>query len=230
MSKRLFDIVAALAGLLLLAPLLALAAAWIRLDSPGPAFYRQQRVGRNGVLFDILKLRTMYTKVDAGGGGGADLGGGGDGGGGGGGDGGGGESSEGGGGPAAQLTVGEDPRITRAGKFLRRYKLDELPQLVNVVQGSMSLVGPRPEVPRYVACYPPEVRAIVLSVAPGITDWASICYRDENAILGCAADPERAYLDTILPAKLAYNVRYVRERGFWTDLGIILRTLAVLVR
>jgi lipopolysaccharide/colanic/teichoic acid biosynthesis glycosyltransferase len=204
MSKRLFDLVAALAGLLLLAPLLALAAAWIRLDSPGPACFRQQRVGRNGVPFYILKLRTMYADADADAN--ADAGG------------------------AAQLTVGADARITRAGRFLRRYKLDELPQLLNVVQGSMSLVGPRPEVPRYVACYPPEVRAIVLSVAPGITDWASIRYRDENAILGQAADPERAYLDIILPAKLAWNVRYVRERGFWTDLGIIMRTLAVLVR
>lgn len=196
MSKRLFDLVAALAGLVVLAPLFALVAVWIRLDSPGPAWFRQQRVGRNGVLFDIIKFRTMRVA-------GSDT---------------------------RQLTVGDDARITRAGKFLRRTKLDELPQLINVVLGSMSLVGPRPEVPRYVACYPPEVRAIVLSVAPGITDWASICYKEENAILGRSADPERAYLDTILPAKLAFNVRYVRERGFWTDLRIIFSTLAALAR
>ncbi|NHZ79726.1 sugar transferase [Massilia sp. CCM 8695] len=196
MSKRLFDIVAALAGLLVLAPLFAVVAVCIRLDSPGPAWFRQQRVGRHGVLFDIIKFRTM--RVDCGHG--------------------------------AQLTVGADARITRVGTCLRRYKIDELPQLINVLQGSMSLVGPRPEVPRYVACYPPEVRAIVLSVAPGITDWASICYKDENAILGRSADPERAYLDTILPAKLDYNVRYVRERGFWTDLRIIFSTLAALAR
>ena len=196
MSKRLFDLAAALAGLIVLAPLLAAIAAWIRLDSPGPAWFRQQRVGRDGVLFEIIKFRTMRV-------GGADT---------------------------AQLTVGADARITRAGQFLRRSKLDELPQLINVVFGSMSLVGPRPEVPRYVACYRPEVRAIVLSVAPGITDWASIHYKDENALLGSSADPERAYLETILPAKLAWNVRYVRERSFWTDLRIIFSTLAALVR
>jgi lipopolysaccharide/colanic/teichoic acid biosynthesis glycosyltransferase len=133
--------------------------------------------------------------------------------------------------PAAtiELTVGSDRRITGAGQFLRHYKLDELPQLINVLQGAMSLVGPRPEVPRYVACYPPELRAIVLSVAPGITDWASILYREESVILGRAADPERAYRETILPAKLDYYVRYVRERSFWTDLRIIFRTLAAIV-
>ncbi|MCE3606490.1 sugar transferase [Massilia sp. P8910] len=196
MSKRLFDLAAALAGLIVLAPLLAAIAAWIRIDSPGPAWFRQQRVGRDGVLFEIIKFRTMRVA-------GADT---------------------------AQLTVGADARITRAGQFLRRSKLDELPQLINVLLGSMSLVGPRPEVPRYVACYPPEVRAIVLSVAPGITDWASIHYKDENALLGSSADPERAYLETILPAKLAWNVRYVRERSFWTDLRIIFSTLAALAR
>jgi lipopolysaccharide/colanic/teichoic acid biosynthesis glycosyltransferase len=126
------------------------------------------------------------------------------------------------------LTVGRDARITRAGRFLRRSKLDELPQLINVLFGSMSLVGPRPEVPRYVDRYPPEVRRTVLSVAPGITDWAAILYKDENDILGRAADPERAYVETILPVKLAYYQRYVRERSFWLDLRIILRTLAVL--
>jgi lipopolysaccharide/colanic/teichoic acid biosynthesis glycosyltransferase len=196
MSKRLFDLVAALAGLILLAPLFALLAAWVRCDSPGPVFFRQQRVGRNGVLFDIFKFRTMDTRPAS----------------------------------AAQLTVGHDRRITGAGKFLRDYKLDELPQLINVLRGEMSLVGPRPEVPRYVACYPPEVRAIVLSVAPGITDWASILYKEESAILGRAADPERAYLDAILPVKLDYYVRYVRERSFWTDLRIIVSTLSAIVR
>jgi lipopolysaccharide/colanic/teichoic acid biosynthesis glycosyltransferase len=195
MSKRLFDFVAALAGLILLAPLFALAALWIKRDSPGPVFFRQQRVGRNGRLFAIYKLRTMTAGPDA----------------------------------SAQLTVGRDPRITKAGKFLRDHKLDELPQLINVLLGEMSLVGPRPEVPRYVASYPPEVRAIVLSVAPGITDWASILYREESAILGRAADPERAYLETILPAKLDYYVRYVRERSFRTDLRIIFNTLSAIV-
>ena len=194
MSKRLFDFVAALAGLAVLAPLFALAAFWIRLDSPGPVFFRQLRVGLRGRPFSIYKFRTMTVAPTA----------------------------------TVELTIGRDIRITRAGHFLRHYKLDELPQLINVLQGSMSLVGPRPEVPRYVACYPPQVRALVLSVAPGITDWASILYREESAILVRAADPERAYVETILPAKLEFYVRYVRERSFWTDLRIIFRTLAVI--
>lgn len=129
-----------------------------------------------------------------------------------------------------QLTVGQDVRITRAGTLLRRYKLDELPQLLNVVLGDMSLVGPRPEVPRYVACYPESLRRIVLSVPPGITDWAAILYKDENAVLARSADPERAYIDTILPAKLDYYVRYVRERSFWGDLQIIAHTLIAILR
>lgn len=196
MSKRAFDLLAASIGLVLLAPLFALIALWIKFDSPGPVFYRQLRVGRGGVLFNIFKFRTMVVRQ-------ADKG---------------------------ELTVGRDPRVTRAGRFLRHYKIDELPQLINVVLGTMSLVGPRPEVPRYVACYPPEVRKAVLSVAPGLTDWASILYKDENAILGRAADPERAYVETILPAKLEYYLRYVREHNFWIDIQIIFRTLAAIVR
>jgi len=194
MSKRLFDFLAASAGLVLLAPLFALVAAWIKLDSPGPVFFRQTRVGRGGALFCIFKFRTMRQQADGG-----------------------------------QLTVGHDPRITQAGIFLRHYKIDELPQLINVLLGSMSLVGPRPEVPRYVAFYPPKVRAIVLSVAPGITDWASILYKEESAILGRAANPEQVYLESILPTKLDYYMRYVRERNFWLDLRIIFRTLSALV-
>jgi lipopolysaccharide/colanic/teichoic acid biosynthesis glycosyltransferase len=192
MSKRLFDLLAAACGLLVLAPLLLAIALWIRLDSPGPALFRQRRVGRHGVPFDILKFRTMALQAETG----------------------------------RQLTVGADPRITRAGSFLRRTKLDELPQLLNVVAGTMSLVGPRPEVLRYVACYPPDVRATVLSVTPGITDLAAIQYKDESAILGRARDPERAYVETILPIKLAYYQRYVRERSFWLDLRILFLTLA----
>jgi lipopolysaccharide/colanic/teichoic acid biosynthesis glycosyltransferase len=132
--------------------------------------------------------------------------------------------------PKRLLTVGRDPRITRAGHILRKYKLDELPQLFNVIHGTMSLVGPRPEVPRYVACYPPRERELVLSVKPGVTDWASILFKDENAILGQALDPEQAYIDTILPTKLEYYLRYVRERTFWVDLHIIASTLRALAR
>lgn len=198
-AKRVFDVLAAGAGLLLLAPLLSLVALWIRLDSPGPILFRQQRVGRHGVPFDILKFRTMADRPP-----GAHAG--------------------------RQLTVGRDPRITRAGRFLRSSKLDELPQLINVLQGTMSLVGPRPEVPRYVECYPPAVRSTVLSVAPGITDLASILYKEESELLGRAADPERTYVETILPVKLEYYQRYVRERSFWLDLRIIFRTLAAVLR
>jgi len=196
MSKRLFDVLAAACGLLLLAPVLLAIALWIRLDSPGPALFRQQRVGRHGQLFDIYKFRTMADRPDDG----------------------------------RQLTVGRDPRITRAGRFLRRTKLDELPQLLNVLEGTMSLVGPRPEVPRYVDRYPPAVRQTVLSVAPGITDLAAILFKDENDVLGRAPDPERAYVETILPVKLEYYQRYVREQSFWLDLRILFRTLAAILR
>jgi lipopolysaccharide/colanic/teichoic acid biosynthesis glycosyltransferase len=201
LAKRLFDLLAAGAGVLVLAPLLLGIALWIKLDSPGPVLFRQVRVGRHGVPFDIYKFRTMRHRPDQ-------------------------ERRVAG----PQLTVGQDPRVTRAGRFLRHYKLDELPQLFNVLEGTMSLVGPRPEVPRYVECYPPAVRNTVLSVAPGITDLAAILYRDESAILGQARDPEQAYVDTILPVKLEYYQRYVRERSFWLDLRIIFRTLAAIVR
>ncbi len=194
--KRLFDLLAAGAGLLLLAPLLLAIALWIKVDSPGPVLFRQVRVGRHGLPFEIYKFRTMAERPDSG----------------------------------RQITVGRDPRVTRAGHFLRHYKLDELPQLLNVLEGTMSLVGPRPEVPRYVECYPPAVRNTVLSVAPGVTDLAAILYRDESAILGQAADPERAYIENILPVKLEYYQRYVRERSFWLDLRIIFRTLAAILR
>ena len=195
MTKRIFDFIAALLGLLVLAPLFVAVAVWIKFDSRGPVFFRQQRVGKDGVPFNIIKFRTMYDDAHE-----------------------------------SLLTVGNDKRITQAGKFLRRHKLDEFPQLFNVVAGSMSLVGPRPEVPRYVDCYPPDVRTEVLSVAPGITDWASIYYKEENSLLSRAVNPEQAYLDNILPAKLKYNLRYVHERSFWNDIRILFTPLALLVR
>ncbi|WP_426101976.1 sugar transferase [Massilia sp. TSP1-1-2] len=195
MTKRIFDFTAALVGLLLLSPLFLLVGIWIKLDSRGPVFFRQPRVGKDGVMFDIVKFRTMFDEAHDG-----------------------------------LLTIGHDRRITPAGRFLRRHKLDEFPQLFNVIAGTMSLVGPRPEVPRYVDCYPPEVRSVVLSVAPGITDWASIYYKEENSLLSRSSNPEAAYLETILPAKLKYNLRYVHERSFWNDVRIIFTTLATLVR
>lgn len=129
-----------------------------------------------------------------------------------------------------QITVGADVRITDVGHVLRKYKLDELPQLIDVFFGSMSLVGPRPEVPRYVACYPENVKKVVLSVRPGITEWASIKYKEENQILGAAENPQRAYIEQVLPIKLKYYVDYVRGRTFFGDLKIIVATLVAIVR
>lgn len=129
-----------------------------------------------------------------------------------------------------QITVGVDPRVTRLGRVLRRYKLDELPQLIDVFVGSMSLVGPRPEVPRYVECYPDDVRDIVLSVRPGITDRASIEFRNENEILDGAQDPHEVYIREVLPVKLRYYCDYVRNRTFLGDIGIIVDTLRALWR
>ena len=195
MAKRLFDLLIAGLALLLLSPLLLVLALWVKLDSPGPVLFRQERVGRFGRPFHIHKFRTMaHDPAQRG----------------------------------PQITVGADPRITRAGRLLRHYKLDELPQLVDVLRGAMSLVGPRPEVPRYVALYPPALRDKVLSVRPGITDLASIQFRDENALLSKSADPEREYAEVVLPAKLRYAAEYVDHATLATDLrllGLTLKTL-----
>jgi lipopolysaccharide/colanic/teichoic acid biosynthesis glycosyltransferase len=196
MGKRVFDLVLAGLGLVLLAPLMLAIALWIRLDSPGPVFYRQERVGRFGVPFRIHKFRTMTHDPRRDG---------------------------------PQITVGADGRITRAGAWLRRAKLDELPQLIDVLLGRMSLVGPRPEVPRYVAIYPAELRDKVLSVRPGITDLASIQFRNESALLARAADPEREYREVVMPAKLRLAAEYVDRATLATDLRVIGRTLKALL-
>jgi lipopolysaccharide/colanic/teichoic acid biosynthesis glycosyltransferase len=193
LAKRLFDLVVATLALLLLLPLLLVLAGVVKLDSPGPVFFRQQRVGRHGVPFRIHKFRTMRH-----------------------------------GAAGLALTVGDDPRITRAGHWLRRTRLDELPQLIDVVQGTMSLVGPRPEVPRYVAHYPPGLRERALAVRPGITDPSSLDFIDEAALLACAADPEREYIEVILPAKLQCAADYAERASLATDLGVLWRTLCVL--
>ena len=195
MGKRAFDLLGASLALLLLAPLMAVVALWIRLDSPGPVFFRQQRVGRHGVLFLIHKFRTMRTGAEG-----------------------------------LPLTVGDDPRITRAGRFLRRTRLDELPQFIDVLQGAMSLVGPRPEVPRYVALYPPALRERALAVRPGLTDPASLAFIDEAALLAAAADPEREYVERILPAKLQRAAEYAESASLATDLAVLARTLWALLR
>jgi len=128
-----------------------------------------------------------------------------------------------------QITTGNDVRITRVGAFLRHRKIDELPQLIDVLMGRMSLVGPRPEVPRYVECYPTDVRDVVLSVRPGITDRASIEFKNENKILADARDPHQAYVNEVLPIKLQYQQDYVRDRSFWGDIAIIFATIRALV-
>ena len=196
MAKRLFDLLGACIALALLAPLLLGVALAIRLDSPGPVFFRQLRVGRGGVPFRIHKFRTM--RADA-----PDLG--------------------------PQVTVGVDPRITRIGHVLRHYRIDELPQFIDVLLGRMSLVGPRPEVPKFVAVYPAELKAKVLAVRPGLTDPAALAHIDEAALLAAAADPEREYIEHILPRKLALQAEYAAQATLWSDLVVLGRTLRVLL-
>ena len=196
MFKRLFDVVSALLGLLIFGlPMLAVAA-WIRLDSPGPVFFRQERVGRHGKVFRIHKFRTMTVDAEQRG---------------------------------PQLTVGADARVTRVGRVLRANRLDELPQFLDVLAGDMSLVGPRPDVPRYVNQWPPALRERVLAVRPGITDPASLKFRDEATLLAQAVDPEREYMDVILPRKLALAADYADHASLWTDLAVIGRSVGVLL-
>lgn len=191
MAKRLFDIVSSGIGLLCLAPVFVVMAIWIKLDSRGPVFYRQTRVGRYGRDFRIFKFRSMRVGSDKG----------------------------------RQITVGErDPRITRSGYFIRRYKIDELPQLINVFLGDMSVVGPRPEVRKYVDLYSEEQRK-VFQVRPGITDLASIKYLNENELLSQVDDPDTYYIDVIMPDKLAINLEYIRHQSFMGDIKIIFNTL-----
>ena len=193
--KRIFDVTASGLGLLLLSPLFLIVSIWIRLDSPGPVFYRQTRVGRYNKDFRLLKFRSMRVGSDK----------------------------------KGLITVGgRDPRVTRSGYWIRKYKLDELPQLINVFKGDMSLVGPRPEVRKYVDLYTPE-QLHVLDVRPGITDMASIRYRNENELLEQAADPEQFYRDTVMQDKLRINLEYVSDHSFFKDIRIILMTFKAVV-
>jgi len=197
MGKRLFDVLGAVVSLLLLSPLMLLVALAVRLDSPGPVLFRQERVGRHGQPFRIHKFRTMRADAPQRG---------------------------------PLLTASGDPRVTRVGAVLRRHRLDELPQLIDVLKGDMSLVGPRPEVPRYVALYPPDLRERVLAVRPGLTDPSSLEFLDEGELLARAADPEREYVDVILPRKLRRAADYADRATLATDLRVIGRTLGLLVR
>ena len=193
---RFFDFILGLVGLVVLAPIFIMLAIWIKIDSKGPVFYKQVRVGQNGIDFGLFKFRSMVVDADK----------------------------------KGLITVGGlDPRITRSGYFIRKYKLDELPQLINVLLGDMSLVGPRPEVRKYVELYTDEQQK-VLSVKPGITDYASIEYMDENEILGKSNDPEKTYIEEIMPEKIKYNMKYIQNKNVSEYFKIIFLTLLKIVR
>lgn len=193
--KRLFDVIASGCGLIVLSPIFVVMTIWIKLDSRGPIFYRQIRVGRNNKDFRIFKFRSMRTGSDKG----------------------------------SLVTIGgRDPRITRSGYFIRKFKLDELPQLINVFLGDMSLVGPRPEVRHYVDYWTPE-QMHALDVRPGITDPASIKFRNENELLEKAENPEKYYIEVIMQEKIKLYLEYVENASFWYDIKLIFKTFKVII-
>lgn len=194
--KRFFDIFASGLGLLILSPLFIVVAIWIKLDSKGPVFYKQLRVGRHNKDFYIYKFRSMRVGADSG----------------------------------SLVTIGDrDPRVTRSGYFIRKYKIDELPQLFNVLIGDMSLVGPRPEVRHYVD-YWTEAQMRVLDVRPGITDPASIKYRNENELMEKAENPEEYYINVIMQEKIKLYLEYVDNASFWYDIKLIFKTFLVILK
>ncbi len=195
MVKRLFDLVMSILGLVFLLPILIVLSIWIKLDSKGPVFFRQDRVGLEGRLFKIHKFRTMYVDSEV----------------------------------KGRLTVGRDARITRVGRYLRKYKIDELPQLMDVFLGQMSLVGPRPEVEEFMNEYPVNVRKKILSVRPGITDLASIEMVDENEIISKYLDYRKAYIEIIMPIKAKYYLAYVKENNLILDIKIIVLTFKKII-
>ena len=193
--KRFLDIIFSGLGLICLSPLFVFLALWVKLDSPGPVFYRQVRVGRNNRDFKLYKFRSMRVDSDK----------------------------------KGLITIGgHDPRVTQSGYYIRKYKLDEFPQLINVFLGDMSLVGPRPEVRKYVDMYTDE-QMHVLDVRPGITDMASIYYRNENELLEKANNPEKYYREVIMQDKLRINLEYVRNHSVRGDFRMILKTLLVVI-
>lgn len=193
---RIFDILLATLGLVILSPLLIFVYVAIVLESRGGGFYRQERTGRYGKPFRLIKFRSMYVNADKHG----------------------------------LITVGgHDNRITRVGYYIRKYKIDELPQLINVVKGDMSIVGPRPEVKKYTDLYTEEQRKI-LDIRPGITDYASIKYVDENEILGTSDYPERTYIEHIMPDKIKLNMIYISQNGIKEYFKIIFLTLTNIAR
>ncbi|MBR6175934.1 MAG: sugar transferase [Bacteroidales bacterium] len=193
--KRIIDILLSFIVLVLGMPFYLIIGMLIALDTKGRVLYKQSRVGRNNMDFELYKFRTMCVDADQG----------------------------------SLITVGtHDARITRVGAFLRRFKIDEVPQFFNILKGEMSIVGPRPEVRKYVDMYTPE-QMRVLSVRPGLTDYASIRYVNENEILAASSDPERTYIEDIMPDKLNLNLKYIDEQSFWTDVKIILQTIIAII-
>ena len=193
--KRIFDVIASGLGLIVLSPLFLILAIWIKIDSRGPVFYRQVRVGWHNRNFRIFKFRSMRVGADKG----------------------------------SLVTIGgHDPRVTRSGYFIRKFKFDELPQLINVFLGDMSLVGPRPEVRHYVDYWTPE-QMHVLDVRPGITDPASIKFRNENELMEKAEDPEKYYIEVIMQEKIRLYLEYVEKHSFLYDLGLIFKTFWVII-
>lgn len=189
--KRIFDIFFSFIGLTILSPIFLIVGIIIKVDSDGPIFFRQLRIGKNGKEFEIIKFRTMiHTRENTG----------------------------------LLLTVGDDPRVTKIGKLLRKHKIDEFPQLINVLFGEMSFVGPRPQVAKYVEEYG-DFRHLILMVRPGITDYASVEYNHESELLGQYDDPEEVYINHILPIKLELNLKYLEEISIITDFKLIFITL-----
>ncbi len=195
MFKRLFDIVCSLLGIIVLSPFFVILWFAVKLESKGPSFFTQTRVGKKNNDFKLYKFRSMYLDAEA----------------------------------RGQLTVGmRDPRITKVGYWLRKYKLDELPQLLNVLIGDMSLVGPRPEVRKYVKMYTSE-QMKVLDVRPGITDYASILFINENELLANAKNPEEYYIEFIMPKKLEMNLEYINSKQRFKDITLIIKTVAKII-
>ena len=195
--KRTADVFISVCLLALCVPLFGIVAIVIAVESKGGVFFRQDRVGRYGRIFKIIKFRTMVANAES-------LG--------------------------PQITAAADERMTRLGRLLRATKIDELPQLVNVLIGDMSLVGPRPQVPRYVSHFPPAAREVILSVLPGITGPTAILFRHEESILDARANPESFYLDVLVPIKCELDVEYVRRRSLWNDIRALCATIALIVR
>ncbi|MFZ9612461.1 MAG: sugar transferase [Crocinitomicaceae bacterium] len=194
--KRLFDIIFALFVLICFLPIGFVLSIWIVVESPGGIFFSQDRVGKNGKMFRLLKFRSMYVHAEA----------------------------------QGRITVGaRDSRITKVGYYLRRYKLDEFPQFINVLKGEMSIVGPRPEVQEYVNFYTESQRKI-LEVKPGITDLASLAYFHENELLANSEDPQQTYIKEVLPAKIKLNEDYLKNPSLTKDLAIIWKTIAKIFR